>query len=80
MSINIQTEFNIGDKVWVPDYYEDWHPLKNECEIIYVEVIITSDDKRIFYTIKDCNGRTDRYPSKMCFKSYEQCKQWCEKN
>lgn len=79
MDINIQTNFNIGDKVWVPELYYDWYPPQKQCEIICIQIIITSEGQTIFYTIKKCNGYTDKYPARMCFSSYDECKQWCDK-
>ena len=79
MSINIQTEFNIGDKVWAPELYYDWCPIKNAYEVVCIQIIITSEGQKIFYTIKDCDGYTNKLSSKMCFSSYDKCKQWCDK-
>lgn len=79
MSISIQTKFKIGDKVWVPDNYYGWVPIKNEYEVFNIEIHIDSQNQRVFYTLKDCDGHTQRYPSKMCFSSYDECQQWCSK-
>ena len=78
MDINIQTQFNIGDKVWAPDLYYDWCPSSNEREVISIHITITSDGQTVFYTTKNYNGHTDKYPAKMCFSSYDKCKQWCD--
>lgn len=80
MSINIQTKFNIGDKVWIPNHYHSWFPMKEAYTVFNIDVNIDAQNQRVFYIIKDDNGNTERYPSKLCFKSYDECKQWCEIN
>ncbi len=78
MDINIQTDFNIGDKVWIPDVYYEWYPIKNAYYITEVEVGICSQGKKVFYTIKNEKGDVQEYPSRLCFNSYDECKQWCD--
>lgn len=78
MDINIQTRFNIGDEVWVPYLYHDWYPLKCRYIITHIDIQIDSKSYRIFYTIKNENNSGQRYPDRMCFGSYEECKQWCD--
>lgn len=79
MDINIQTNFNIGDKVWIPDVYYEWFPIKNVHYITKIEVGIYSQGKEVFYTIKDEKEKTHEYPARLCFSSYDECKQWCDK-
>ena len=78
--VDKQTKFNIGDTVWIPDLYYNWYPSKNEYKIINIKVQINSNDQRIFYTVKDIDGYTHEYPESMCFSSYDECKQWCDKS
>lgn len=78
MDISIQTNFNVGDEVWVPDHYYDWFPIENAHYITKIEVGISSQGKEVFYAVKDQQGNIQEYPSRLCFSSYDECKQWCE--
>ena len=80
MSINIQTKFNIGDKVWIPNHCHNWFPIREAYTVFNIEVSIDAQSQRVFYIIKNDNGNTERYPSRLCFKSYDECKQWCDKD
>lgn len=78
MDISIQTNFSIGDEVWIPDVYEDWYPIKSVYYIDKIDVGISSKGKEVFYTVKDKQGKIHEYPDRLCFKSYDECKQWCD--
>ena len=79
MDINMQTRFNIGDPVWIPDIYYEWFPRK---EVYYIEKINISVDlnqTRVSYVVQDIRGNRHEYSSRVCFASYEECKEWCER-
>jgi len=80
MDINIQTKFNIGDKVWVPGLYYEWYPMKNRYFITHIDIEIDSNDYQIFYIMKNENNSGQRYPDRLCFDSYDECEQWCMEN
>lgn len=79
MDFNIRTRFNIGDKVWVPEHYYDWYPIKKGYEVTNIEIQIDSQTQKIFYTIKNDVREVQKYPERLCFNSYDECKQWCNK-
>lgn len=77
MKFEVETKFNVGDFVYIPElYHHEWFALKHPFEIYKVVVKIYNNTINICYelldeTIIEC--RED-----FLFASYEECKQWCE--
>lgn len=80
MDINIKTKFNIGDKIWIPDYYHDQWFVRNKDGYLVssMKIYIDSNGQKIFYIFKD-NDRMQEYPLRLCFSSYKECEIWCDK-
>lgn len=79
--LTIKTEFNIGDRVWIPDcVYDEWFVRNKEGDIINsVRIYHNIDGNELkMYTLKN-DGYFQEYSPKICFNSYEECKQWCDK-
>lgn len=80
MKIDIQTKFNIGDRVWIPELYE-WYITKKEGAIICgINIYVDSNKERILYLIKEDGGFIYECRETLCFGNYEDCKQWCDEN
>lgn len=79
MRINIETKFNIGDTVYVTDYYNDtYHASKRRCIINYIDVHVVPNLVVIYsVTYKDW-GTTSEYVEHMLFATYEECQKWCD--
>lgn len=78
MKIDIETKFNISDFVYIPEqYHDEWFAPNHAYEICAIHVRV-DDSICVYYSIlygdMVCE-HTDRY----LFASYEECKQWCEK-
>lgn len=78
MNISIQTEFNIGDRVWIPDICYDQWVIANKTGYIVcaIKINIDSNGQKISYIV---NERNQECSSNFCFRSYEECCLWCEK-
>lgn len=83
MKTAIETKFNIGDAVWFADYYYDtFYPCKYHGEIYEVNIEITKTQMLISYwmTVNYKNSREyEKYSECACFRSYEECAEWCDK-
>ena len=80
--INVKSKFNIGDTVWVADYYyDDWFISNEDGYLICgIEAYINENTQHVNYVIKDITNNTiSKQPSHHCFGSYDECKQWCDK-
>ena len=80
--INIKSQFNIGDTIWVADYYyDDWFISNKDGYLIYgIEAYINENTQHVNYLMKDIiNNTISKHPSHHCFGSYDECKQWCDK-
>lgn len=77
----IDIKFNIGDRVWIPDcIYDEWFVLNEEGYIIDgVQIFHGAEGNELkMYTLKNHND-FQKYPQRLCFGSYEECKEWCDK-
>ena len=80
--IIIDTQFNIGDRVWVPScIYDEWFvENKDGCVVDSIRIYIGSEGKELkMYTLKN-NNSFQEYPPRLCFGSYKECQDWCDKN
>lgn len=81
MNINIKTKFNVGDKVWIPERYDDHWFVKNKngyC-IHEIKIYINSHNQITSYIVKDNNKELKEYPIRFCFSDYKECQLWCKK-
>lgn len=76
---NIQTKFNVGDKIWIAYHYEDyWYMWNKEgCFIDSIKIYVGEDRQIEFYTIKTDIGYQE-FSSRFCFSSFEECFSWCQ--
>ena len=82
MNINIETKFNIGDTVYVTEYYNDiYYASKRRCIISHIS-IYANPNLVIAYNVIDKDlDMMSEYSESMLFSTYEECKKWCdEKN
>ena len=77
MNIIVNTKFNIGDKVYIANYYHDFYVTEKPHIIKDVLVVINSNKTMIRYEVEQ-NGSTDCVPEYWVFPSYEECAEWCE--
>lgn len=76
----VETRFNVGDKIWVVERYDDdWYIVNKEGSYIHsIKTYVSEDNQIIFYMIKD-KEELQEYSSRFCFGSYEECSAWCER-
>lgn len=79
MDLTIETQFNIGDVVYVADHYYDFYA--NHKPYIIKDVLIDINNRRthIQYEVEQDNF-IYRVPSAWVFGSYEKCARWCEEH
>jgi hypothetical protein len=78
MEINITTKFNVGDIVYVPDYYYHTYYASTRKRIINYINIYAADNLVVVYSVldKDLNMISE-YAERMLFATYEECQKWC---
>lgn len=84
MITTIDTKFQIGDEVWIYDYfYDKYYPCKYPCKISEINVKITGDKTIIAYLLIVNHGEyqeCQKHSSENFFSSYEECAKWCKKH
>ncbi len=79
MNINVTTKFNIGDKVYMIERYEDYFPNKNVLTIKGISFDVDHDKQEIRYYVS-AYGRIHSVPEHKLFTSYEECTIWCDEH
>ena len=78
MNINISTKYNVGDTVYLPEYYDSYIPL-GPFIITDIDVKIDKDGLNIFY-IAVHGEISERVIEQRCFDSYGECTKWCKEH
>ena len=79
MKITIETKFNIGDEVYVIDYYHEPFPRKTPCIITDILLLGRASYPIVRYEII-CEDKTETFPESWLFATYEECTKRCKKN
>ena len=78
MKITIDSKFNIGDAVFVPECYEIYwaNPTQHIVKDIFIKVT-RNRSVSITYRLLQ-NELTDVVSENFLFATYEECKLWCD--
>jgi hypothetical protein len=79
MTFNIETKFNIGDRVYVVDHYDYFYAANEPYIISDIVVNINNRGIRTMYCVEQ-NNRTTRFPAEWLFDTYEECTKWCKEH
>lgn len=79
MNINITTKFNIDDRVYTTECYEDYFPNKNALTIKGISIDMDNDKQQVRYYVSEY-GRIHSVPEHKLFPSYEECTKWCDEH
>ncbi|MGN0318742.1 MAG: hypothetical protein ACI4E1_12500 [Lachnospira sp.] len=76
MKIEVETKFNVGDLVYIPElYHHEWFTLKRPFEIYKIIIKTYGNTVYIYYELLDeilIERKED-----FVFTSYEECERWC---
>ena len=76
MKIKVETKFNVGDLVYIPElYHHEWFALKRPFEIYKIIINTYGNTVYIYYELLD--GTLIEYKEDFIFTSYEECEKWC---
>lgn len=75
----IETRFDIGDAVYIPDNYEEYVPNLTPYVIYGIQTKYYADKTKILYEVKQ-NDRTDCVVEEWLCATYDECVQWCKKH
>ena len=75
MKFEVETKFDIGEEVYIPEPCMYWLPNNTPSMITDIQVKYSKSGTGIFYGVHDNHTpvRED-----MCFGSLEECRQWCK--
>lgn len=76
MDIEVSTKFNIGDSVYFPEFLYGEYYSSMQYIVRGVRLIFDADKMMIEYTVQ-CGDSTYDLIESMCFRSYDECKEWC---
>lgn len=75
MTIAINAKYNIGDTIYVADYFDEFIP--KACVINEIQTITSKIGTCIKYRVDDGEWR-DFYQENRCFATYAECLKWCK--
>lgn len=78
MRMTIETKFDIGEIVYIADFYEEFIPRRTPMLIRNMDIRVYNNTPYITYLVME-NGITERVPENWMFSTYEECVQWCNK-
>lgn len=75
--MEIKTKFNVGDKICVIDYFDEWEVKWVNVKITGIEILIKGKNKTIIYNIDSLiyGGYNEQY----CFTTKEQAQAECDR-
>lgn len=77
MKIEVETKFNVGDFVYIPElYHHEWFALKRPFEIY--KIIVKTYGNTIYICYELLDETLFERKEDFVFASYEECEQWCE--
>lgn len=79
--IGEQVEFELGDRVWIPDcVYDEWFIANEDGYIIDgIKIYTNSEGNELKMYMLQNGNEFQECPPKLCFGSYEECEEWCNK-
>jgi hypothetical protein len=82
--IIINPKYNVGDKVWFTYcFYDKFYPCQNGGTITEIDIRVTENKTNVSYILSIEYGDGvgfESYTENMCFGSYEDCAEWCQKH
>ena len=79
METNIETKFNINDKVYVVELYHEYYASKEPYIVVGIDIDITEHATRIRYRLER-DGESNSAIEDMIFATYEECTKWCNEH
>ncbi len=79
METNVETKFNIDDKVYVADLYHDYYVSKEPYTVVGIDIDISDHATKIRYRLER-DGAVNSAIEDMLFATYEECTKWCEEH
>lgn len=79
MKLSMETQFNIGDTVYIAEFYEDWFAYAKPCIITDISISANTQTAHVLYEVRQ-DGFKSRVPEDWVFGTYEECKKWCDEH
>lgn len=79
MDFSISTKYNIGDKVYVAELYDEYVP-SAECTITTIEIEISANKTKVVYYLSRGDEFHSYYSENSLFASCEECTKWCKEH
>lgn len=77
--MKIETKYNIGDTVYVPEYYEEYFPSK-PLQIDSILVQAYPSKHIIKYILNGNRYEVEVSQEQNIFKTYNECNEWCNEH
>lgn len=78
MQIIIETKFDIGEVVYIADFYEEFIPRRKPVLVRNFDIRFYGNQTFVTYLVIE-DGITERVSEGWMFSTYEECVEWCEK-
>ena len=72
--MKIETKYNIGDTIYIPEYYEEYFPSKP----LQIDSILITSNYIVKYILNSSGYMA--LEEQNIFKTYNECNEWCNKH
>ena len=77
--MKIETKYNIGDTVYIPEYYEEYFPSK-PLQIDSILIQASTSNYIVKYILNGSGYDIEVNQEQNIFKTYNECDEWCNKH
>jgi hypothetical protein len=79
MRIEVDTRFNIGDMVYVPEPHICWMPIPEPSQVtgIKIKYRLENGGKMNQIVLYELSNEFHPVNADLCFATFEECNQWC---
>jgi hypothetical protein len=79
MHFNIITKYDLGDYVYIAEFYDEYIPSK-ELTVATIEFSVSANKTKVVYYLNDGDDYKGYYSEEMLFATCAECTEWCDKH
>ena len=77
MDFSIITKYDIGDTVYIAEFYEGYMPSR-ELTVVSIDISVSTSKTKVIYNLNDGENYKGYYLEEALFATCEECTKWCE--
>lgn len=79
MDFSIITRYDIGDTVFIAEFYDEYMVSK-VLTVVTIEISVSANKTKVVYYLNDGSDYKGYYFEDALFATYEECTKWCEEH